>query len=128
MKYLEKRSLDECCPFCGDKLQVTKHLNEYIKFLDKTLSFYQFRCASENHVLSDYVSLYLTTTFYRRITCTTHPDSLQLHLDFTKQVSEIAMEVGLRIHSTPVRFNYLLEDCNDLDKLLEKLEVFQAFS
>jgi hypothetical protein len=38
------------------------------------------------------------------------------------------MEVGLRIHSTPVRFNYLLEDCNDLDKLLEKLEVFQAFS
>lgn len=128
MNYLARRSLEDRCPFCGDKFYVSKHVNEYVKFLDKNISFYQFKCAAEDHVLSDYVSLYLTPTFYRRITCTTHPDTLQLHLDFTKQTSEIIIEVNTKMHSVPVKFDHLLEDCNNIDKLMGRLEIYQAFS
>lgn len=128
MNYLGRRTLEDCCPLCGEKFHITKHVNEYVKFLDRNISFYQFRCGAQDHVLSDYVSLYLTPTFYRRITCTTHPDTLQLHLDFTKQTSEIVVEVNLNMHSVPVRFDYLLEDCDSLEKLLGRLEIYQAFS
>lgn len=128
MNYLGKRSLEEKCPFCGNKFFVTKHINEYIKQLDKNLSFYQFTCVAEDHVLRDYVSLYLNTTFYRRVTCTHSPDCIQLHLDFTKSESEITVEVNNKRVTTTVRFDYLLEDCNDIDKLLERLEIYQAFS
>lgn len=128
MNYLGKRTLDDKCPFCGEKFFVTKHINEYIKQLDKSISFYQFRCGNEDHVLHDYVSLYLNTTFYRRITCARSPDCIQLHLDFTKSESEITVEINNKKVTTAVKFDYLLEDCNNIDKLLERLEIYQSFS
>lgn len=128
MNYLGKRTLEDKCPLCGEKFMIDKHINEYIKHLDKSLSFYLFKCAAENHIVHDYVSLYLNTTYYRRITCTKSPDCIQLHLDFTSNTSQVAIDVGTQLNRAPIDFDHLLEDCNDIDKLLERLEIYQAFS
>lgn len=128
MNYLGKRTLTDKCPFCNKQLEITKRIKTHIKFLNKELSYYQFRCASEDHILCDYVSLYLNTTYYRRITCTTHPDSIQLHLDFTNQISEVSIQIGSKFTNASIKFNHLLEDCNDLEKLIQRLELYQSFS
>ncbi len=128
MKYLSKRTLEDCCIFCGKEFHITKHVNEHIKFLDKTLSFYQFKCAGEDHLIADYVSLYMSPTFYRRITCTNHPDILQLNLDFVNQKSEIVIQLDLKVKTIQVPFDSIINDCESLDKLIEKLETYQVFS
>ena len=128
MNYLGKRNLKDICPMCGNKFYITKHVNEYVANIDKKISFYQMRCASEDHVLTDYVSLYLNTTYYRRVTCTKSPDCLQLHLNFLTNESQVTVDVGPIKKNIVVEFKYLVEDCNSIDKLLERLEIYQAFS
>jgi hypothetical protein len=93
---------------------------------------YVLTCANQDHVLTDYVSLYLDSTYNRRITFTKHPDTLQLNLDFINSKSEISILIHKddykEIRESKVEFNYLIEDNYDVETLLEKLEVYQIFS